>query len=231
MPHLYTCKCAQIPQNPVFERIDHSRIVTILNFQNLVFVQKQVSKETNTQNMLAKWLSTKTFRNHGFFKKYANPKTTIKGIEIWHFQSYHLVTNQEICFLLGNRAISNFQSYNPDCNNYFFKKTQILEIWNREIHFFTLVSRKRWKKRTNKSEKFTKFNAKKKQRSKECFIFYLISKILKKIKKFQINSIYFAKMWFHELQLTRDFCKMWLVFLVCKVGKTNPVQNLEFALN
>ena len=49
-------------------RNDHSRIVKFLNVQNLLFAQKRVSKETNTQNLLAKWLSTKTFRNHEFFK-------------------------------------------------------------------------------------------------------------------------------------------------------------------
>ena len=46
------------------------------------------------------------------FQKYADPKTTIQGIETCQIQSYQLVINQEIRFMLRNRAISNFQSYN-----------------------------------------------------------------------------------------------------------------------
>ena len=46
------------------------------------------------------------------FQEYANPKTTIQGIEICQIQSYQLVINQEIRFMLGNRTTSNFQSYN-----------------------------------------------------------------------------------------------------------------------
>ena len=106
-----------------------------LNFQKLFFVQKRVSKERNTQNMLAKWLSTKTFRNHDFFK---------------------------------NMPIQ-------------------------------------------------------KQRSKECFIFYLISKLLMKTRNFELIRDIVLKSAFMNSNLCVNFCILWLVFLVCKARQNKPV--------
>ena len=69
-------------------RNDHSRIVKILNVQICFFVQKRVSKETNTQNLLAKWLSTKNFRNHEFFRNMQVQKQRFKG---WKFDKSKVI--------------------------------------------------------------------------------------------------------------------------------------------
>ena len=142
------------------------------NCQNLkcpkcVFCTKTSSQRTEHANSACKMALNQKFPKSRIFQKYANPKTTIQGIEIWQIQSYQLVINQEIRFMLGNRAIPNFQSYNwwliynPDCNNYFFKKNTKFANLESGNSLFHTSFQKTVKNRTNKFGILKKFNAQK----------------------------------------------------------------------